>query len=85
VALRFYNLFLFNISELVITEIRTIYVKLPSEYSQFIILKYRPKDDAASFFYGATNIDYSTAVRAETGIQNYSVCPREWSIDAVLS
>lgn len=41
-----------------------------------------PKMMPPHFFYGATNIDYSTAVRAETGMQNYSVCPREWYIDA---
>ena len=41
-----------------------------------------PKMMPPHFFYGATNIDYSTAVRADTGPQNYSVCPREWYIDA---
>ena len=41
-----------------------------------------PKMMPSHFFYGAINIDYSTAVRAETGMQNYSVCPREWYIDA---
>lgn len=41
-----------------------------------------PKMMPPHLFYGATKIDYSTAVKAETGIQNYSVCPREWYIDA---
>ena len=41
-----------------------------------------PKMMPPHFFYGAINIDYSTAVRAETGKQNYSICPREWYIDA---
>ena len=34
------------------------------------------------FFHEAIKIDYSTAVKADTSRQNYSVCPREWYIDA---
>jgi hypothetical protein len=41
-----------------------------------------PKMMPSHFFHGAIHIDYSTAVKAETGRQNFSVCPREWYIDA---
>ena len=34
------------------------------------------------FFYGAIDLDYNTAIKADTNKQNYSVCPREWYIDA---
>jgi len=34
------------------------------------------------FFRGALLIDHSTAIRADIGSQNYSVCPRHWYVDA---
>jgi hypothetical protein len=33
-------------------------------------------------FRGALRLDYSTAVRADTPRQDYSVCPRHWYLDA---
>ena len=41
-----------------------------------------PKLMPTHFFFGAISIDYSTAVKAKTSKQNYSVCPRQWYIDA---
>lgn len=34
------------------------------------------------FFSGAHEIDYSTAIRANAAAQDFSVCPRNWYIDA---
>ena len=34
------------------------------------------------FFWNAIKIDYDTAIRAKIKKQNYSVCAREWYIDA---
>ena len=34
------------------------------------------------FFFGALHIDYSSAVRADVAVQDYSVAPRHWYIDA---
>ena len=36
------------------------------------------------FFYGSLRIDYGSAVRADVGKQNCSICPRYWYVDAVF-
>lgn len=36
------------------------------------------------FFFGAVRIDHSTAIRADTAKQDYSVCPRHWYVDAYM-
>ena len=41
-----------------------------------------PQKMPLHFFQGAHEIDYASAIRADTGAQDYSVCPRHWSIDA---
>lgn len=43
-----------------------------------------PRDMPAHFFFRALRLDYATAVRAETGRQNCSICPRHWFVDAVF-
>ena len=43
-----------------------------------------PRKMPAYLFWGIVSIDYSTAVRANTERQNYSVCPRHWYIDVDL-
>ena len=43
-----------------------------------------PKYMPLWFFRGALKLDYSTAIRADVGVQDYSVCPRHWYIDAQL-
>ena len=35
-------------------------------------------------FFGAVRLDHSTAVRADIGKQDYSVCPRHWYVDATF-
>ncbi|WP_442485696.1 zinc-ribbon domain containing protein [Aeoliella sp. SH292] len=35
-------------------------------------------------FWGVKHLDYSTAVRAATSKQNFTVCPRHWYIDAAF-
>ena len=44
-----------------------------------------PKKMPLHFFFLAKNIDCSTAQRADTSKQNFSVCPRHWYIDAVIN
>jgi len=41
-----------------------------------------PKKMPKHFFWGVLDLDYSTAIRADTGAQDYTVCPRQWYIDA---
>jgi len=41
-----------------------------------------PKKMPLHLFSGALDIDYSTAIRANTAVQDCSVCPRHWYIDA---
>jgi|GEM_PF-86853 len=41
-----------------------------------------PKLMPPHFFYGAHQIVYATAIRADTTLQHCSVCPRHWYIDA---
>lgn len=41
-----------------------------------------PKKMPEHFFWGVLDLDYSTAVRADPAAQNYTVCPRNWYIDA---
>ena len=41
-----------------------------------------PKKMPLHHFYGAQEIDYATAIRANTTVQDCSVCPRHWYIDA---
>ena len=41
-----------------------------------------PKKIPLHFFSGAHEIDYATAIRANTAVQDCSVCPRHWYIDA---
>ena len=41
-----------------------------------------PKKMPLHHFYGAHEIDYSTAIRANTAVQDCSICPRHWYIDA---
>jgi hypothetical protein len=36
-------------------------------------------------FYGALHIDHDTAVKADIRRQDFSVCPRQWYVDAVFS
>jgi len=43
-----------------------------------------PKKMPLHFFFGAKQIDYSTAQRADTSKQNSSVAPRHWYIDSVF-
>jgi len=43
-----------------------------------------PRKMPPHFFYGAIRLDLETAVRADTGKQNYSTYPRDWYIDATL-
>ena len=42
-----------------------------------------PKKMPAHLWGHVRTMDYSTAVRADTAKQNYTVCPRNWYIDAV--
>jgi hypothetical protein len=41
-----------------------------------------PQKMPIHFFWGAIQIDYHTASKANTDKQNYSVCPRHWYVDA---
>jgi hypothetical protein len=42
------------------------------------------KMPVGGFFRGAIRLDYATAVRANDARQNFSVCPRQWYIDATF-
>lgn len=44
--------------------------------------KSNPKEMPIHFFLSAIDIDYATAIRANIELQDYSVCPRHWYIDA---
>jgi hypothetical protein len=41
-----------------------------------------PRDMPGHLFFNALDIDYSSAVKADISLQDYSVCPRHWYIDA---
>lgn len=41
-----------------------------------------PKDMPPHFFWRTLGMDYSTAIRANIAVQDYSVRPRHWYIDA---
>lgn len=41
-----------------------------------------PKKMPLHFFSGSYELDYATAIRADTSRQDCSVCPRHWYIDA---
>ncbi|PAW72970.1 MAG: hypothetical protein B9S33_22570 [Pedosphaera sp. Tous-C6FEB] len=41
-----------------------------------------PKKMPPGFFFRALGLDYSTAVRANPALQNYTVAPRHWYLDA---
>lgn len=41
-----------------------------------------PKEMPPHFFWGALDIDYSTAIRADIAAQDCSTAPRHWYIDA---
>ena len=41
-----------------------------------------PENMPEHFFYGSFRKDYSTAIRANTELQNCSICPRFWYVDA---
>ena len=43
-----------------------------------------PKMMPSYLFFGALNIDYDTAVRADITKQDFSVCPRHWYVDATF-
>ena len=43
-----------------------------------------PREMPAHFFHGSLRVDYSSAVRANTGKQNCSICPRHWYLDAIF-
>lgn len=36
-------------------------------------------------FWNCKQLDFATALRADIGEQNYSVCPRHWYVDATIS
>ena len=44
-----------------------------------------PMQMSSHFFFGAVEIDYSSAVRASVDKQNYSTFPRSWYIDATFA
>ena len=35
-------------------------------------------------FWGCVHLDHATAIRANTSLQHFSVCPRHWYVDAVF-
>ncbi len=41
-----------------------------------------PKKMPPHLFHGAHDVDYATAIRANTAVQDCSICPRHWYIDA---
>lgn len=41
-----------------------------------------PREMPAHLFSGARHLEYSTAARADTSRQEFTVCPRHWYIDA---
>ena len=43
-----------------------------------------PRKMPMHLFYGAIKLDNDTAIRADITVQNYSVCPRHWYIDATF-
>lgn len=43
-----------------------------------------PREMPAHFFFRALRINHETAVRADVGKQNCSICPRYWYVDAIF-
>jgi hypothetical protein len=43
-----------------------------------------PREMPVHFFYRSLRINYETAVRADPGNQNCSICPRYWYVDVVF-
>jgi len=43
-----------------------------------------PREMPIHFFLGSLRLDYHTAVRADPGKQNCSICPRYWYLDAIF-
>ena len=43
-----------------------------------------PKKMPMHLFFGASHLDYTSAVRADISKQDYSVCPRHWYLDATF-
>jgi hypothetical protein len=43
-----------------------------------------PREMPAHLFSGCLRVNYATAVRADTGKQNCSICPRYWYVDAIF-
>lgn len=44
--------------------------------------KENPEEMPRHFFSGTHSIDYSTAIKANVDLQNCSICPRFWYVDA---
>lgn len=43
-----------------------------------------PREMPTFLFFGAIQLDYTSAIRADISKQNYSVCPRYWYVDATI-
>lgn len=43
-----------------------------------------PRNMPMHLFFGALNLDYSSAIRADISKQHFSVCPRYWYVDAAF-
>jgi hypothetical protein len=43
-----------------------------------------PKAMPGHLFRGAKRLDYSSAIRANVAVQDYTVCPRHWYVDATF-
>jgi len=43
-----------------------------------------PREMPAHFFYRSLRVDYGSAVRADPGSQNCSICPRHWYVDTIF-
>jgi len=43
-----------------------------------------PHEMPVHFFYRSSRIDYASAVRANAGRQNCSICPRYWYVDTIF-
>lgn len=43
-----------------------------------------PREMPEHFFYRSLRLNYQTAVRADTGKQNCSICPRHWYVEAIF-
>ena len=43
-----------------------------------------PETMPMHLFWGAIRLDYSSALKANVALQDYTVCPRHWYVDAVF-